>query len=53
MFKVDALNEATWYTSSANHICGLQRFCSLKAQVKSALSADDRTKAQIETAKRV
>jgi hypothetical protein len=32
----DALNEATRYTCTANHICGLKRFCSLKAQVKTA-----------------
>ena len=43
--------EAAWYTCTANHICSLQRLCRLKAHVKTSLSADDRTKAQIESAK--
>ena len=43
--------EAAWYTCTANHICGLKRICRLRAQVKNVLSADDRTKAQIESAK--
>jgi type IV secretory pathway component VirB8 len=38
---------------AANHICSLQRICRLRAHVKTALSADDRTKAQIESAKRI
>ena len=44
-------HEAAWYTCTANHICSLQRICRLRAHVKNALSADDRTKAQIESAK--
>jgi hypothetical protein len=44
-------HEAAWYTCTANHICSLQRICRLRAHVKTALSADDRTKAQIESAK--
>ena len=39
------------YTFTANHICSLQRICRLRAHVKTASSADDRTKAQIESAK--
>ena len=49
---IEQLHEAAWYTCTANHICSLLRICRLRAQVKNALSADDSSKAHIESAYR-